>query len=82
MLTLRVRRKTLQMDKFSNAEKRVIAAIKEGASSHAEIGEQLGIAPSTAQIHTGRIRGKLGLRRFIDLAVLIAIQDTDDDESE
>jgi DNA-binding CsgD family transcriptional regulator len=68
------------MDKLSNAEKRVIAAIKEGASSHAEIADQLGIAPKTAQIHTGRIRGKLGLRRFIDLAVAIAIQDSEDDE--
>jgi DNA-binding NarL/FixJ family response regulator len=61
----------VQRVEFSPAEMRVLAAIREGCSSHLEIAQRIGIQPITARGHTWRIREKLGLRKFVQLALWI-----------
>jgi DNA-binding NarL/FixJ family response regulator len=67
MESLRFPDTALQDVEFSPAQLRVIAAIREGCSSHSEIAQRLRIQPITARGHTWRIRKKLGLLKFVQL---------------
>lgn len=58
---------------FTERQRAVVALIAQGKTNE-EIGETLGIAPSTARMHTNVVRQKLGVakRRMIPTAYTTA----------
>lgn len=67
MTSLRFPDNTLHGIEFTEAEMRVIAAIREGCETQTEIAKRLKLRPITVRVCTGTIRRKLGLKSFTSL---------------